>query len=108
SAFEEAEKLTEMLKYEQAAAARLDIANRALEATLGGRKAAEWARDLLEIAISGLVRIAHLNEKGSDESVYLRRLMDIVRLGHCPADEILQRVANPLELLSCTMDQERS
>jgi hypothetical protein len=37
-----------------------------------------------------LGRRARLNERGEDESVYLRPLQRLVEAGRCPADELRQ------------------
>jgi glutamate--cysteine ligase len=60
-----------------------DSAHRAgLEARAGRIKFQELALELLNIAMLGLMRQHALNERGEDESVYLLRMIDQVRMGH--------------------------
>jgi glutamate--cysteine ligase len=56
-----------------------------LETRAGRVSFKELALELLQIGSSGLVRQRALNERGEDESIYLLRLIDLVRSGHSPA-----------------------
>src|SRR5258708_33724745 len=72
---------------------RLDITNRAhqlgLDARAGRIKLAELGYELLSIAARGLERQRSLNSRGQDESIYLLRLMDLVRSGHSNASRLI-------------------
>ena len=56
-----------------------------LETRAGRVSFKELALELLQIGSTGLVRQRALNERGEDESIYLLRLIDLVRSGHSPA-----------------------
>jgi len=56
-----------------------------LETRAGRVSFKELSLELLQIGSSGLVRQRALNERGEDESIYLLRLIDLVRSGHSPA-----------------------
>lgn len=92
AALHRAEALASRVGFEDAQRARLDIADRALRAKLGGRDLAEWADDLLAIAEDGLARIGHLDAHGRDERIHLARLASLVRSGKSPADALLERI----------------
>lgn len=51
----------------------------------------ELARELVAIARAGLERHPMRNARGEDETIYLRRLEDLVKSGRCPADAIIDR-----------------
>jgi glutamate--cysteine ligase len=74
---------------------RLDLTNRAhqvgLDARAGRIKLAELGYELLSIAARGLERQHSLNKSGQDESIYLLRLMDLVRSGHSQASLVISR-----------------
>lgn len=74
---------------------RLEIADAAhkngLEARAGRFKLQELGYELMQIAAKGLERARALNNLGQDESIYLLRLMDLVRSGHSPASLIISR-----------------
>jgi glutamate--cysteine ligase len=76
-------------------AERLRIADAAhkngLEARAGKIKLQELGYELMQIAAKGLERQKALNNQGQDESIYLLRLMDLVRSGHSPASRIISR-----------------
>lgn len=61
-----------------------------LHARIRGVVLAELARELVEIAASGLRRQSRLNDRGEDERIYLDRLEELVRhgksLGRCLAE----------------------
>ncbi len=82
--------LAERMTYEQVQSAREDIAINALKATLVGRRVAQWAEELYELAYQGLERLA--KEDGSDDRVYLEPLGQLVEHGQCPADVLLARI----------------
>ena len=74
---------------------RMEIADSAhktgLEAKAGKIKLKELGYELMQIAARGLERQRALNDAGQDESIYLLRLMDLVRGGHCPASQVIGR-----------------
>lgn len=62
-----------------------------LETRVGKLKLQEIANELIAIAVKGLERQRALNERGQDESIYLLRLMDLVRSGHSQASLVVSR-----------------
>ena len=74
---------------------RLQIADAAhkngFDAKAGKFKLQELAYELMQIAAKGLERQKALNNLGQDESIYLLRLMDLVRGGHSPASLVISR-----------------
>ncbi|HJL37011.1 MAG TPA: glutamate-cysteine ligase family protein [Polyangiaceae bacterium LLY-WYZ-15_(1-7)] len=73
-------------------AARPEIAKSALRAELQGRPVLAWAREVLELAESGLERLGNLNGSGDDERVHLAPLRALLERGLCPADVLLEQV----------------
>ena len=67
----------------------------ALKARIRGIEVAELARELIDIAETGLNR----QRQGEQESeaMYLERLRDLVRRGRCPADVIIEKWNGPWE-----------
>jgi glutamate--cysteine ligase len=63
----------------------------ALHAKVGRIELRELARELVQIATSGLQRQRSLNDQGDDESVYLERIEEQVKRGICPAEAIVQK-----------------
>jgi glutamate--cysteine ligase len=74
---------------------RLEIADAAhkkgLDARAGKVKLQELGYELMQIAAKGLERQRALNKSGQDESIYLLRLMDLVRGGHSQASIVISR-----------------
>jgi len=74
---------------------RLAIADAAhkngLDARAGKIKLQELGYELMRIAAKGLERQRALNNLGQDESIYLLRLMDLVRGGHSQASLAISR-----------------
>ncbi len=74
---------------------RLAIADAAhkngLDARAGKIKLQELGYELMQIAARGLERERALNNLGQDESIYLLRLMDLVRGGHSQASFVISR-----------------
>jgi glutamate--cysteine ligase len=74
---------------------RLEITNHAhqlgLDARVGRIKLGELGYELLSIAARGLERQRLLNDRGQDESIYLMRLMDLVRGGNSQASLLISR-----------------
>ncbi len=62
-----------------------------LDARAGKIKFKELALELLRIATLGLERQRALNERGEDESIYLARLLELVRGGHNQASLTIER-----------------
>jgi glutamate--cysteine ligase len=62
-----------------------------LDARAGRIKLQELALELLNVAIVGLSRQHAVNERGEDESVYLLRMLDQVRMGHSQASLTIER-----------------
>jgi glutamate--cysteine ligase len=63
----------------------------ALAARVRRHRAADLAKELIEIAWEGLRRQAALNDNGDDETIYLKPLSDLVQQGKCPADLLLEK-----------------
>ena len=74
---------------------RLAIADAAhkkgLDARVGRIKLQELGYELMQIAATGLERQRALNKSGQDESIYLLRLMDLVRAGYNQASLLISR-----------------
>jgi glutamate--cysteine ligase len=74
---------------------RLEITDGAhkhgLDARAGKIKLQELGYELMQIAARGLERQRALNKVGQDESIYLLRLMDLVRSGHSQASFVISR-----------------
>src|ERR1700689_691168 len=62
-----------------------------LDARAGKIKLQERGYELMQIAAKGLERAKALNSRGQDESIYLLRLMDLVRSGHSQASLAISR-----------------
>ena len=62
-----------------------------LEARAGRTRLQELALELLEIAAAGLTRARCLNGRGEDESIYLYRMLDLVRSGRNQATLTIER-----------------
>jgi glutamate--cysteine ligase len=62
-----------------------------LDARAGRTKMQELGLELLSIASAGLQRQKALNDRREDESIYLLRLMDLVRTGHDHASLVINR-----------------
>ena len=62
-----------------------------LDARAGKIKLQELGYELMQIAAKGLERQRALNKSGQDESIYLLRLMDLVRGGHSQASFVISR-----------------
>jgi glutamate--cysteine ligase len=63
----------------------------ALRARAGRFSLADLARELVAIAEEGLRRQRALDSRGQDESIYLERLVDLVKRGACPADAVVEK-----------------
>jgi glutamate--cysteine ligase len=65
----------------------------ALKARIRGIEVSELARELIEIAETGLDRQRQGEQEA--EAMYLERLRDLVRRGRCPADVIIEKWNGP-------------
>ena len=72
-----------------------DVPKRALKASFRGRPLLDVARQVLKISEAGLKTRARDNGIGSDETVFLDTLMEIVESGITPAEEMLARFNGP-------------
>ncbi len=74
---------------------RLEITDGAhkngLDARAGRFKLQALGNELMQIAAQGLERQRALNTSGQDETIYLFRLMDLVRSGHSQASFVISR-----------------
>ena len=89
-----AETLVANLTYAEVQRARPAIAERALQAELGGRPVQAWAEALVDLARAGLVRqaVPGPGAREIDESVHLSLLAKLVASGRAPADILLARI----------------
>jgi glutamate--cysteine ligase len=62
-----------------------------LDARAGKVRVKELALELLQIAMVGLARQKALNARGEDESIYLVRMLDLVRSGYSQAALAIER-----------------
>ncbi|MXO66885.1 glutamate--cysteine ligase [Altericroceibacterium endophyticum] len=77
---------------EEREALRNAVPRLALDAPLpGGGKLKDIAREVLEIARSGLARRARLNASGDNETGYIETLFEIVESGKVPAQRLLDK-----------------
>jgi len=76
---------------EERARLYLAVPRAGLQARVGRLRLADLAPELLAIGREGLARQNRINKQGDDESVYLDRLLDLVRRGKCPADRLIER-----------------
>jgi glutamate--cysteine ligase len=88
AALAQAEALARRVSLDSATRSRAEVPSVGLEGRLGDRPLRAFAEQLLEIASGGLGRRARLNERGEDESIYLRPLAALVLAGKTPADEL--------------------
>jgi glutamate--cysteine ligase len=88
TALAEAEELARRVSFEAALSSRAQVPSIGLGGRLGDRPMRDVAERLVEIASGGLARRARRNERGEDESVYLRPLAALVAAGKTPADEL--------------------
>ncbi|MBF6558692.1 MAG: glutamate--cysteine ligase [Candidatus Binataceae bacterium] len=77
--------LVKRWSYEERVQLTADAHKMGLEARAGRATFKDLGLELLNIAATGLTRQRALNERGEDESIYLLRLIDLVRSGHSPA-----------------------
>ncbi len=101
-----AEALVSSLDHDTVAAARPEVASKALRGTLAGRALGEWAMDLLAIAEGGLERLSHLDRQGRDERIHLASLRRLIERGLTPADALLAAVDPEQPLLPQLLENE--
>lgn len=104
TAFNAAEALASKIAFADCSEpVRQGIAENALRAKLAGREVAEWANELLTIAMDGLHRRAILSRDGNDETVHLARLQALVAKGMCPADALVEGIDPAQDLYAQVM-----
>jgi glutamate--cysteine ligase len=69
----------------------LDSHRDALAARIRRYALLDIAKEFLEIAWEGLRRQNQVNDLGDDETIYLKPLKDLLSLGKCPADILLEK-----------------
>lgn len=69
----------------------LDSHRDALTARIRRYALLDIAKEFLEIAWEGLRRQNQVNDLGDDETIYLKPLKDLLALGKCPADLLLEK-----------------
>jgi len=85
--------LVKRWSWEERVALYHEVHRRALQARVRGIAVGELARELLDIAVTGLDRQRPNGEE--TEAVYLERLRDLVRRGRCPADVVIEQWNGP-------------
>jgi glutamate--cysteine ligase len=80
---------------EERAALRLSAARTGLKGQIGGRSVQDVARDMVQIAKSGLRQRAKLDANLIDESVFLGELEEIADSGVTPAERLLELYYGP-------------
>jgi glutamate--cysteine ligase len=89
-----AEELTASYTAAELQALRPAIAEKALGATFRGAPLADVAQRVVDIAQGGLARRARLNKGGQDERIHLAKIAALVEKGSCPADALVEGLAN--------------
>ncbi len=84
------EALASRISPEAAETARRDVARAGLTATFEGRRIADWAGEILELAEAGLARLGNLDAEGRDERHHLAPLRALLERGKHPADAVLE------------------
>jgi glutamate--cysteine ligase len=92
-ALDRARDLVSAIRYEEAAAARVEVPALGLRAELAGRPMLWWAERVLDIASAGLEARARVRPDGRDERVHLEPLVRSVAAGTCPADSLIAKLA---------------
>ena len=78
AALDQARQMTKEWNSSQLETLRADVPRLALQARIGKRSVQDVARDMLDLARGGLTRRARRNDSGSDETIYLAPLQQIV------------------------------
>lgn len=87
-ALSEAEALCQSWDYATYERERRAVPEQAMRAQFFGKRMDAWAAEIVRIAEGGLERRGRLNAKGENERVHLRRLIELVGKGQCPADAL--------------------
>jgi glutamate--cysteine ligase len=88
------ERLVDPWSFSEVQGHRDALARHGVRTRFMGREAADWAGEILELAEAGLRRIGDTNEAGQDESELLRPLRALLERARCPADLLLEEVAD--------------
>jgi glutamate--cysteine ligase len=102
-----AEALIAPLDARGVAEARPQIAQKALAARLAGRSVGDWASDVLEIARSGLERLAALEPDVPSDAAHLAPLASLIERRACPADDLLTATQTRVEFRSAVVRHTR-
>ncbi|HYO95323.1 MAG TPA: glutamate-cysteine ligase family protein, partial [Polyangiaceae bacterium] len=95
TALAEAEHMLAELTYSSVEAARPDLVQNGLEASIAGTPARELAERLLEVSARGLERRSRLDARGHSERVYLEPLMALAAEAKTPANKLLDGLEGP-------------
>ncbi|MEZ4440362.1 MAG: glutamate-cysteine ligase family protein [Polyangiaceae bacterium] len=81
------------------------VAQRGLQAEVGGRSVLPLAQQLMELALAGLARRGRKNAAGEDERVHLTGLAELTAAGRCPADLLLEGIDGVPDLREAILDR---
>jgi len=90
-ALEAAWDLVKRWSWEELLALYHEVHRAAHDARIRGMRVRDLCRELLDIAEYGLRRQRCLDNRGENEGVYLERLIDQVRRGLCPAQQVREK-----------------
>ncbi len=90
TALAEAERLAESFDVDTLNAARPELVQHGLSASIGGLGARDLAIELLDIAARGLDRRARLDVQGRTERQYIEPLIALAAKGWSPADALME------------------
>jgi glutamate--cysteine ligase len=90
------ERLIDPWPFSEVQRQRDALARHGVRTKFMGRDAVDWAGDVLELAEAGLRRIGDVNEDGEDEATLLRPVRALLEQGRCPADLLLEEVADEM------------
>ena len=93
-AMDDAAQLAERLSYQAVEHVRPQIARAGLKASLAGKQVQWWAEAMLDIARSGLDRIALRDQLSRSESEFLTSLQTLVARGKTPAEVLLEQAGD--------------
>lgn len=91
SALDQAEELVSTFRHDQMEKERPRIIDEGLAAPLAGRPGFDWAERLLTISRGGLSRRGRQNERGEDETIYLKPAAEILESRLSPAQRARER-----------------
>ena len=86
-----AEQLTASWSADMVGQLRDDVPAKGLAAEIDGMRLSEIAKQIVDIARSGLAERGFENSEGRDETVYLAPLMETLASGHTPAERLINR-----------------